>query len=306
MNKYIITLFCVLGQLAQGKVLIFTYAFNRPDFIEVQHNTLEALLEDEYELVVFSDAKSKGNAQSIKDTCERLGIKHIPIPQDIHKRAYLERWPGERLDAPAVRNVNAVMYSLYNYGFDHDDILVLFDSDLFLIKPLSFRKILQDYDIAAMQIGNGYVTYLWHGLCCLNMKTLPNIRTLNFNCGKIDGKPIDAGGHSYFYLRDNPDIKVHFFNYFHTVHFRCPSCATNDSLICNHNLDLLQSKGFDNIMIDFLQNAHNVECFHDASFLHYRGGTNWNHRTAGYHQRKTAAFKKLIAHALSTGQKKHT
>ena len=118
------------------KVLIFTYAYNRPDFIELQHKTLKNFVEDDYEFVVFSDARSANNVNAIKSTCDRIGIKHVRIPQDIHSKPYLQRWPGENYQAPAVRNVNAVMYSLNTIGFDHDDILVLLDSNVFYLKKI--------------------------------------------------------------------------------------------------------------------------------------------------------------------------
>ncbi len=298
--KQPVLLLLIAISTVHAKVLIFTYAFNRPDFIEIQHITFEHLLEDEYEFVVFSDASNANNAHAIKNTCERLGIKHVRIPQEIHSKPYLERWPGENHQAPAIRNVNAVMYSLHNCGFKHDDILVLFDSDLFLVKKLSIRKLMYEHDIAAAQLTNKHVQYLWHGLCCLNLKKLPNINTLSLNCGRVNNKPIDAGGHSYYYLRDNPAVPVLYFNYFHVNHFRCQSCTQKEMAICTHNTELLKSKDFDNPLIEFLQNAHNVDFYHNASFLHYRGGTNWNGMNTQYHNRKTTAFKKFINAAIAS------
>ena len=44
-----------------GKVLIFTFAYNHPDFIELQHQLFQKFLKDEYEFVVFDDSKKQNN-----------------------------------------------------------------------------------------------------------------------------------------------------------------------------------------------------------------------------------------------------
>ena len=47
-----------LGTSLHAKVLIYTYAYNRPDFIEIQHKTFQKFLKDDYEFVVFDDGDS--------------------------------------------------------------------------------------------------------------------------------------------------------------------------------------------------------------------------------------------------------
>lgn len=273
-----------------GEVLIFTYSYNRPDFIEIQHKTFKKFLEDEYKFVVFNDAITTSMEQQINATCARLGIECIRIPQEIHQRPYLPREPEENYNAPSVRNVNVVQYSLQNRGFSHNDILVLLDSDVFMVKKINIKKMLENYDIAAVRAGNGYVTYLWHGLTLLDLKKLPNIHTLTFNCGKVNGKPIDAGGHSYYYLKENPTLKILFFTHYYSGYLRCSTCQRRDLLLCPHNTQQLKENGFDEAQVEFLQKAHNVEFFHNNSFLHYRGGTNWDNKNKEYHLQKTRAL----------------
>ena len=195
-----LVLFLFLSFSLQAKVLIFTYAFNRPDFIEYQYKTFNHFICDEYEFVVFNDANNNDMAHRIEEMCRKYSIKHVRIPQYIHDKPYLFRLPRESYHAPAVRNANVVMYSLDIMGFNHDDILVLLDSDIFITKPVSFRNLLSDCDIFGLpqsKKDEHLVEYLWIGFCCLNMKNLPNIHTLNFNCGEVAGLRVDAGGYTY-------------------------------------------------------------------------------------------------------------
>ena len=80
----------------EAKVLIFTYAYNRPEFIETQYKTFKKFLLDEYEYVVFNDAIEPVLKKKIELMCEKLQIRCILIPQEIHDRPYLKRHPLER------------------------------------------------------------------------------------------------------------------------------------------------------------------------------------------------------------------
>ena len=128
---------------AQSKVIIFTYAYNQPEFIELQHKTFQKFLKDDYEFIVFSDAKAEKMHTQIKQVCNKYDLKCIRIPQEIHDRPYLDRPVNvpfvSEFHAPSVRNCNVVQYYFYILCFDHDAILVLIDSDLILITgwPLS-------------------------------------------------------------------------------------------------------------------------------------------------------------------------
>ena len=52
LKYWIIPLLLVLGInfpiMSEEKILIFTYRYNRPDFIEIQHKTFKKFLKDDY------------------------------------------------------------------------------------------------------------------------------------------------------------------------------------------------------------------------------------------------------------------
>lgn len=284
----------------EAKVLIFTYSYNRPDFVEIQEKTLKKFFQDEYEFVVFNDARDQSMVSRINETCQQLGLRCIRIPQEIHSRPYLPRLPGENFNHPSVRNCNVVQYSLDVLGFEHDDIVVLLDSDMFLVKTFSVRDFLNKYDIGGVQLGNGYVSYLWHALAFLDMRTMPNRHTLSFNCGRIYEKPIDAGGHSYWYLQQNPTVKARYVSQVNPGTLQCEQCIKKQAFLCTHNARLLKENGFDENQIAFIQLANNVEFFHNNSFLHYRGGTNWDGKNAEYHRMKTKALNAYLEKILES------
>lgn len=285
---------------ADERVLIMTYAYNKAEFIEMQHRMLQKFFLDAYEFVVFSDAREEPHISEIRDTCARLGIRHISIPQEIHNQPYLDRFVGEDRNAPAVRNSNAVQYSLNTLGYDHEDIVMLLDSDLFLVKPFSAREYLKGFDLAGLSQSRAHIEYLWIGMVFLDMRTLPNRRTINFNCGRIDGVGVDAGGYSYHYLKNNPGVSRQSIGYFSTDSLRGLFCD-DSGLECLLSDDWMREQGFDKAQTEFLRAATNLEFFADKTFLHYRGGTNWDYRDENYHRSKMQALRIYLSALTNTG-----
>lgn len=273
------------------KVLIITHSFNRPDFIEIHAKTFKALLKDEYEYVVFNDASNENIQQQIEQTCINLGIRCFRVPQNLHNI------PGET--SAGHRHMHGIKYSLESAGFEHDGIVALIDSDMFLIKPFSIEKYLAGYDIAGDLEGRKNdiieIRHLSPMLVFMNMPSLPNKKTLNFDGGYIEGLGCDVGGHTYFYLKNNPSIKPLFFSHIHVGAWKaiinCPTCT---NMSCNACIKLLKDR-FDNVVIKFIQECpDDIEFFLNDTFLHYRSGSNWNHKPAEYHTAKTMALKNLF------------
>jgi hypothetical protein len=294
-----------LGMSAESKVLIFTYSYNRPDFVRIQHDTFKKFLKDPYEFIVFNDASTSDMNHEIHRTCHQLGIRCVDIPQQIHLQPYLPRWPGESLNHPAVRNSNVVQYSLDTLGFQHDGIVAIFDSDLFLVRDFSIKHFMETYAIAGLpqsKENNGkHIEYLWIGLAFMDMRKLPNKETLSFNCGIIDGVPVDAGGFSHCYLRDHPETRVrHILSGIRSPFEWCDVCRSAKITPCLHNTQALITSGCDEDQIEFIHSGPaNCEFMEESIFFHYRGGTNWDHQSRKFHDDKTAILNKYIHNILT-------
>ncbi len=284
-----IGLFLQITSLANAKLLVITHSYQRPDFIELQYETFRKFLKDDYEFVVFNDAeRNKQMHVAIESTCKRLGLRSISIPQEIHSRPYLKREPGEPYDHACVRCANVVQYSLDTLGFDHDGLVMIIDSDMFLVQDLNVAEFMQGYDISGFPQARGQIEYIWNAIVFLNMNTLPAKRELNFNCGRVEGEPCDAGGYTYYYFKNHPEARF--------------KDVPSQVFVGNHiGINREDAHPFLKFMLE--ENVTNCEFFMNYTIFHYRGGGNWDNRSTAYHEQKTAVLHKLLKFADSFSER---
>lgn len=249
------TLFNYNGLIFSKNILIMTHSFNRPDFIEIQEKTFKKFLKEDYTFAVFNDAPQEEISQQIIETCNRLNLPCIRIPQSIHDIPYLERLPGEDYHHPAVRCANVVQFSLDTLGFDHDGIVIIIDSDMFLVKEFCMQEFLDGFDIAGVLQSRQHIKYIWNGLVFFNMQTLPDKKTINFNCGKVNGIGVDVGGQTYHYFKDHQEVMI--------------QPIDNQHYPANF---ILSETTHENVKFLFSHDCNNFEFLLKNSFFHYRGG----------------------------------
>lgn len=296
----------LLNVCATEKVLIITHAFARPEFIEIQHKTFNRFLEDPYEFVVFDDAKTEDMSNKIEAMCNLHDIRYIRIPQEIHTRPYLPRLPTEPLQRNNIRHANNVQYSCDVLGFDHDGIVVILDSDMFLIRPFSIVKHMQNKDISA------YVKTAPRGIRCicpalsiLCMNKLPHNRSMNFNCGFAEGDvPVDSGGWTHYYFKQNPSVKIHEVSVLRSEELYCGRIEQGipvDTQTAEYiKLRTYQQHNFNDNEIQFLLKQPNTfEFYLDKHFLHYSDGSNCYNKSKDFHEHKARIFKEFIEAILS-------
>ncbi len=304
---------CLIPQLAFCKTLIFTTAFNRPDFIEWQHKLFEKFMEDEYEYMVFSDANTEAMQAEIQNKCDELKVTCINVPQSIHTQPYLTRRSIENLHQPNIRNCNAVQWAWDHYIVKHQGPVLLIDSDMFLIRPFSVEQALKEHDTAFVlysgddpetQINYGY---MWIALICFNMETLPAPETICFNCGILPGTAamVDSGGWTHFYLKKyQQELRSRIISYVPGYTFYCPYYRNITSLqhLSTPNEEIvadLTKRGFTNHEIEFvLEKPDTIELLFDNHFLHYRCGTNYEGYSMQHIEKKDRAilsfFNKIL------------
>ena len=205
----------ILGSLlcctADAKVLLITHSYNQPEFIRWQHAAFKKFLLDEYEYVVFNDAFDTQMQQRIEAVCAELQVPCYPIPQEIHEQGHST--------PPNYRHCDGIQYALYERGWEHEGIVAIIDSDLFLIRLFSIEEYLSGYDIAGPCLWGGYrdwvhqvaaehLGYLWPVLAFLDMRTLPYKEDLSFYPGYIEGFALDTGSESYYYFETYPDVRI--------------------------------------------------------------------------------------------------
>lgn len=261
-----------------AKVLIITHSAARPDFIEMQYKTFKKFLLDDYEFVVFNDASNEQTMQQINNLCKQYGIKCFRVPQEIHTRPYLTREAGDNLQRADYRHANCIKYSFDILGYNHDGIVLLIDSDAFLIRPFSISKFMVDKDIAApIRRGHYGVYYLSPIVCFFNMSQLPEKDLINFNSGHINGSVVDTGGWTNKYLLKHAELRIAKLNFTFCHQLFLEDNHLNksaDPVADDVKTAFYLNAGFNEKEIKFLlKKPSTFEFYLDNKFLHYRGGS---------------------------------
>lgn len=283
-----ISLFFSMTAIASDKILIITHVHSRPDFIELHAKTFKAFLKEDYEYVVFNDAPNDTMREQMERMCKKLGIRCFRVPQEMHN--------GRQ--TPNYRHCDGIKYSLESLGFKHDGIVLMIDSDMFLIKPFSAAEYMKEYDfIGGFQSRSNDSIKVVHSAPCLvfmDMRKLPNKRTLSFETGYIEGLACDVGGSTYYYFKNNPNVKTKLFT------------AISTHLVPREE-NQLRELGYDEATINFifiLGKAYGMEFHGDNNFLHYyAGGSNWPGYSSEYHQEKTRLLNHYIDQLVITYKK---
>lgn len=277
MNFLLFFFLSSISIFAGEKILIISHHYSQPFFIELQCRTFKKFITDEYEFVVFNDAKTKEIETEINEICKNYEIRCIRIDPEIHNRPYLSRLPGEDYNHPCIRCANVVQYSLDTLGFDFPGLVVIIDSDMFPIQPLSFLDLMKNYDLAGVpQSRDNGISYIWNGLVMLNMLSLPEKETLNFNCGVIDDSPVDAGGYTHYYLS----------KYANQIRIKKLSCDHFLSIIESYENGTLNKQFIPIIPLLNIKPLPNMETLLHGKILHYRGGGLWDLKPDGYYNQK--------------------
>jgi hypothetical protein len=254
-------------------IRLYTFAVNRPDFLLYQFKTLQHFLKDEHQLIVINDGHDEGQG-SLPDGNRQIRDMARSLSLDCHTVE------NPRRDTVNYGHARSVEFA-YERFIRHDtDISVLLDGDMFLGKVFSVREYLDGYALAGWQQSRGHVRYLWPGLVFMDVATLAEPETLSFWPDRVDGEACDVGGHSYEYITRHPEAKVRWIDSDHI-------CTDNKNLhLLPPDILAIYDPGF---AIEILA----------KSFIHYRGGTNWDWRTDEFHERKSAFLFETLDRLMS-------
>jgi len=267
---------------------IVTATVNNPLFIELQYYTLQKYFQGEYEFIVFNDAKdfpdfTNGNDITIKkeiqNTCNKLNIKCINIPNEHHK---LNR-------CAATRCADSMNYIL-EYQIKNPDKYLLLDSDMFLIDYFDINKFATfDCAIVLQSRNQNKIQYFWNGIYYFDITKMKNLELLNWNCCDY----CDVGGMMQQWL---------------TQQLKNTTIPNTDDIYfikhlwsCSWDISELPINLQDNTkLIDFFKNdVRNVNdkffCeIYDNVFLHYRAGGNWRKEGLVLHKLLSQKLKNAL------------
>ena len=237
------------------KNYIFSGHFNNLNFIRLQKLSIEKYFKGSYEYIIFNDAKTIADYTNnfnnsfnklIHEECNKLNIKCINIPQEIHKnRSLIFPNTPDNQENPTTRCANVIQF-MYNYFINNypNNRLIIIDSDMFFLKEFDIENYMQNYNIAGLlhkkKKNNVETKYLWNGLFILESNNLDNLDEFNW-----DSYPFDVGAQNSKYLNKYKEkIKLKLIS---KTHY----CYKNDILNSNLN-DKLK-----NFLLNFL-NKQNI------------------------------------------------
>ena len=277
---------------------IVTAVVNNPVFIQIQYYTLKKYIKCDYEFIVFNDAKafpdySNGGdvtiKNSIEETCKKLGITCINIPNQNHIKQ----------TDPAIRCADSMNFIL-KFQLQNPDKYLLIDSDMFLVDNFDLSEY-EKYDCAiVLQSRNNFQTnYIWNGIYYFDFNKLKNKQLLNWNCSP----GCDVGGMMEQWLHEqtknipNTDEIRHTNKVFHNddIYYmkHLWSCSWNENEIpenLNDNTKLIHF-----IKTDPRNQNGKFYCeIYDNKFLHYRAGGNWEKRNMNIHVGLTLKLRDLL------------
>lgn len=290
LNKLIFFLLVCIFSVPEisAKVRFLSFQYNRPDFLEFQWRLLEKFILDDYELVVFDDAANPDLEIAIRNICKTNSIQYVRFEQKWHRTDPLNEYiyhvlhqfhieynsmfsfcngiatVEEISQHPGIRHNHVIQYALDHFGYDHDDIVVILDHDLFPMKPISIRMLLKDVPLVGIErIEKSGITHIWVPFVAFDPKRLPNIRDLKFHGDVIDNCYYDSGTSSYYYLKNNPRVPYKL----------CP--RSYDKEFYHLPFRKLKDFGFSREEIVLIKNLPGpgcIEFYVDHQFLHYVGG----------------------------------
>lgn len=229
MRNILLFLTCLLPLFPKARIL--TFHCNAPEFLEMQVKLFSKFLEDEYELFVFNDGSEGEQAESIEKMCEKYGVRCIRYEQKWHEDHPLNTYLSEKLKKEgvkshvmfggnnpnevshnlSVRHSHVIEYAMQNYGYDHDDIVLLLDGDAFPVRPFCIRDLLKTHSIAGARyhVWEDRVDYLWVVFTAFYPQKLPNVRELKFHPDLIYDRIYDTGASTWHYQQKYSYLPVH-------------------------------------------------------------------------------------------------
>jgi len=194
------------------KTKIYTFSHNRPDFIELQYQTIKKYLQDDFEFIVFNNEKPGSDGgydpnriSQIDIECKKLNLECIKIPFDQSLQVLNGElmFTGNQYTGGAAACAYSLSWAWKNIISKDQGISVVIDSDMFLCNPISFQSMMKGYNFAYFPSyrNNLSIMYPWNGIVIVDPKNMPNVQNMSWGPGLVDGTNTDVGGELHYYRK---------------------------------------------------------------------------------------------------------
>ena len=301
----------------QSKVLFISTWVNHPELIPYQRDLIKKFCKEDADFLAVIDAKTEPCYTNLENTkireemisiCKDNKIQYIEVPPDFHLEENRKQLFPEFLSAqasphkyrdknPSSRTAvaNQVGYNTFLTHLTHYRYLVMLQSDIFLFQPFSVidmldgNSLLYKDQFRESEDKKNSMHYAWDGFLMFDFKADISIhaslwKTFSFDDMIQKGNIYtDTGGGTWFILEKlNKKKKCHFKNSLQWL--------TNDPILETFpepiqqfiNTDI-RNEG-DKIYSEIIQ----------GSFIHLRGGGNWEFHNNIILQQQIERFNKFI------------
>lgn len=195
-----------------SKIKIYTFSHNRPDFIELQYNSIKKHVKDDFEFIVFNNEYPGGDGgfdpdriSEIDKECNRLGIKTIHVQLEPEFQVLNNRllYNNGQYIGGAAACAYSLSWAWQHYISKENCIIVVIDSDMFFCRDISITDTMNGYNFAYCPSyrKNHTVKYPWNGIIFADIPNMPNPHEMTWGDGIVDGIPTDVGGELHYYLK---------------------------------------------------------------------------------------------------------
>lgn len=222
---------------------VFTFQFNDANYLRLQHKTFGHFFKDDHRLICINNSfDNLREREEIRAAATELGIEHH-FPQNINNAK--GGWAHQ----------TALNWTWKNIIIKNNDINLILDHDMFLIKNLSCLDMQEDV-WGIMQGRGNHIKYFHPAFMVIN-NTLKDKETIDFTGQEIDGLACDSGGNWHYYIQKHPDLKIKGLSLVN---------------ICTEqgNLDALPPA----ILNDYDDQVDPLQICEDF-MIHFRNGSNW-------------------------------
>ena len=179
------------------KTEIFTFVFNRPDFLLNQIECFKKFFVGEYNLNVVCDYRDTKYLKEFKKICKKEKITLHEHQSD----------PGL---SPSTYHGSCVTWAYQNV-MPEDGYVLILDHDMFLISEFNLEEYMEDSDISGCLQERADVRYIWPGLTILDIAKTKEYEFDFLPCS-TKGQMLDTGGGTYKIV-DELDFKPSYVEY---------------------------------------------------------------------------------------------
>lgn len=194
-----------------NKIKIYTFSHNRPDFIELQYNSIKKHVKDDFEFIVFNNEYPGGDGgfdpnriSEIDTECNRLGIKTIHVELEPEFKILNNRvlYDNGQYVGGAAACAYSLSWAWQRHISKENCIIVVMDSDMFFCQDISIIDRMNGYNFAYCPSyrKNHEVKYPWNGIVFADIPNMPNPQEMTWGDGIVNGIPTDVGGELHHYL----------------------------------------------------------------------------------------------------------